>query len=147
MKNIQFNEEMFKAILTGQKTQTRRVIEPESGGEIIGWGGNGIAMEEIPSDETDTQYVRTVRCPLVELNEVVLANEQVEILITHIGVERLQDITESDCINEGIGSAITRDCKRPKFQQFWDSLYIDDSKKWISNPWVWVIKFQLKHAV
>ncbi|WP_180644262.1 hypothetical protein [Acinetobacter bereziniae] len=61
--------------------------------------------------------------------------------ITNVHVEQLQDISESDCLKEGVGSPILRDCKKPKFMQLWESINGADS--WTVNPWVWVIEFKI----
>jgi hypothetical protein len=61
--------------------------------------------------------------------------------ITNIRVERLNDISESDCLKEGVGSPILRDCKKPKFMQLWESVYGSDS--WKQNSWVWVVEFKV----
>ncbi|MGA4854155.1 hypothetical protein ACPC5U_12885 [Acinetobacter haemolyticus] len=61
--------------------------------------------------------------------------------IANIRVERLIDISESDCLKEGVGSPILRDCKKPKFMQLWESINGADS--WSENPWVWVIEFKV----
>ncbi|MFC3902534.1 hypothetical protein SAMN05421749_103290 [Acinetobacter marinus] len=61
--------------------------------------------------------------------------------ITNIQVERLNDVSESDCVKEGVGSAFLRDCKKPKFMQLWESINGADS--WAENPWVWVIEFRV----
>lgn len=61
--------------------------------------------------------------------------------ITNIRVERLNDISESDCLKEGVGSAFLRDCKKPKFMQLWEEIYGADS--WTVNPWVWVVEFKV----
>lgn len=61
--------------------------------------------------------------------------------ITNIRIERLNDISEADCVKEGIGSALLRDCKRPKFMQLWES--INGTGSWDKNPWVWVVEFKV----
>ncbi|WMW72966.1 hypothetical protein [Acinetobacter bereziniae] len=61
--------------------------------------------------------------------------------ITKIRVERLQDISESDCLKEGVGSPILRDCKKPKFIQLWES--INGTGSWNKNPWVWMVEFKV----
>jgi hypothetical protein len=85
--------------------------------------------------------------------------------ITNIRVERLQDISEADAVNEGIESWVeerlttkpTRykcyfDFDNPKdpatycsnpvdsFQSLWQS--INGKESWDANPWVWVISFE-----
>ncbi|MEB8380657.1 MULTISPECIES: hypothetical protein [Acinetobacter] len=61
--------------------------------------------------------------------------------ITNIRIERLNDISEADCVKEGIGSALLRDCKKPKFMQLWES--INGNGSWNKNPWVWVVEFKI----
>lgn len=61
--------------------------------------------------------------------------------ITNIRVERLNEISELDCLKEGVGSPILRDCKKPKFMQLWESINGLDS--WAANPWVWVVEFKV----
>jgi len=68
-----------------------------------------------------------------------------------VRVERLQEISRSDCKSEGMGPLLavpeTTEIQwdyiyRHKFGQLWDSI---NGKKhpWESNPWVWVIEFQV----
>lgn len=75
--------------------------------------------------------------------------------ITNVRVERVQGITESDCIAEGIQA---KDCWRElepgrkqlegpiwAYQQLWDSLNADRNGgiySWANNPWVWCISFR-----
>ena len=61
--------------------------------------------------------------------------------ITNVHVEQLQNISESDCLKEGVGSPILRDCKKPKFMQLWES--INGTGSWNKNPWVWVVEFKI----
>ena len=78
--------------------------------------------------------------------------------ITGVRVERLQDISGTDSISEGIdpsvtdlgGSIITtfRDyltgrtdrAARQSYQSLWES--INGAGSWDANPWVWVIEFR-----
>jgi hypothetical protein len=63
---------------------------------------------------------------------------RIKLEITSVRVQKLQDISERDCCAEGMGSPITRDCKKPKFQALWDSI----NGNWNENPWVWVVEFK-----
>ena len=64
--------------------------------------------------------------------------------ITAVRVERLQDISEDQCIAEGIerhpagffGNGCTTAASA--FQELWDSTGGD----WNANPWVWVVEFK-----
>lgn len=60
--------------------------------------------------------------------------------LTEVRVERLQEISEKDCIAEGCGSPITRDMKKPHFMRLWES--INGPGSWALNPWVWVLTFR-----
>ena len=68
--------------------------------------------------------------------------------ITAVRVERLQDISDDDCILEGIeGLKIKLENTAPKyltprnqFIKLWES--INGFGSWHKNPWVWVIEFQ-----
>lgn len=66
---------------------------------------------------------------------------RIRLEIINIRVERLNDISEADCLKEGVGSPILRDCKKPKFMQLWES--INGEGSWDKNPWVWVVEFKL----
>jgi hypothetical protein len=87
--------------------------------------------------------------------------------ITDIRVERLQDITEDDAIEEGVefGSGWEEECgegyctgegwmdyksfdygcSTPKdsYCTLWDSLNAKRGYPWESNPWVWVVTFKV----
>lgn len=71
--------------------------------------------------------------------------------ITRVRVERLQDISDADCIAEGIGlnsSAAGVKLTLPPgalackagYQALWETLNGPDS--WGANPWVWVVEFR-----
>ncbi|WP_165856768.1 hypothetical protein [Marinobacter sp. JSM 1782161] len=58
--------------------------------------------------------------------------------ITDVRVERLQDITESDCDAEGLAPFEME--MIPHFKLLWES--INGAGSWDANPWVWVIEFR-----
>lgn len=110
---------MVRAILEGNKTQTRRAVNPL--GEYI-WSPS-IHMPRWAS--------------------------RIDLEITRVRVERLQDISESDARAEGVdlndwyteSPDPNKSPYRYAFAQLWDSI---NAKKhpWSSNPWVWVIEFR-----
>ncbi len=59
--------------------------------------------------------------------------------ITGVKVERLQDITVGDAINEGFGRY---GFPIDGFEMIWDRLNAKRGYVWDVNPWVWVIEFK-----
>ncbi len=82
--------------------------------------------------------------------------------VTNIRVERLQDITETDAMDEGalripntpeyqkaFDAAVAAKEKPPlgetprqRFARLWDSLNTERGYGWDLNPWVWVVEFE-----
>ena len=71
--------------------------------------------------------------------------------VTDVRVERVQDISTSDCEREGITSDIERfnghmiphhDWIVGEFSKLWDSINAKRGYGWDSNPWVWVYSFK-----
>jgi len=78
---------------------------------------------------------------------------RIKLEITGIRVERIQDISERDCITEGITPISTPNITgdeptlREKFADLWDSFWAKKGLGWNQNPWVWVIEFRrMKNA-
>jgi len=60
--------------------------------------------------------------------------------VTDVRVERVQDITESDAIAEGIKiDDVAWTDPRAAYKRLWDSI----SNNWGDNPWVWVVEFEV----
>ena len=68
-----------------------------------------------------------------------------------IRVEKLQDISETDAIAEGVnhqweinhnGEKTLKKVCTTVFKEFWDSLNEKNGYGWDTNPWVWVIEFE-----
>ena len=86
---------------------------------------------------------------------------RISLTVKDVRVERVQDITADDCINEGI-EAVTQDAYEydcdgapnnkyqvldedamlESFQELWDSINGKRGYGWASNPWVWVVEFE-----
>lgn len=64
---------------------------------------------------------------------------------TAVRVERLRDITEEDAIAEGIEPKEPKHVvsARYRFGQLWNSINEKRGYGWDSNPWVWVIEFEV----
>lgn len=80
---------------------------------------------------------------------------RINLLVTDVRVERVQEISETDAIAEGIdvwhdmyrcgpdsAPCWTRDAV-VAFGWLWDSINAARGYSWESNPWVWVVEFQL----
>jgi hypothetical protein len=68
---------------------------------------------------------------------------RINLAVTNIRIERLQDISEEDAIAEGIPNRPAEESNRDEFADLWDS--INGKKKgcaWNDNPWVWVVEFK-----
>lgn len=68
--------------------------------------------------------------------------------ITAVRIERLNDISEKDCRNEGCmgGHGVIPNYQysatpREQFSNLWQTIYGCES--WKKNPWVWVVDFKL----
>ncbi|MGM8026810.1 hypothetical protein [Yersinia enterocolitica] len=197
-KPILFNAEMVNAILSGRKTQTRRIMKvqpaecshthwpeypnPEWKLYDRGWNcavcGNGVSLTE--------RDVTGIICPLGKPGDQLWVREafaaglctestlayrathktedleegwgetikwtpsihmprwasRINLLITGVRVERLQDISDADASAEGckISSMQSGECLSDMFARLWKSIYGDES--WQANPWVWVITFR-----
>ncbi|MGK4470824.1 hypothetical protein [Yersinia enterocolitica] len=201
-KPILFNAEMVNAILSGRKTQTRRIMKvqpaecnhthwpeypnPEWKLYDRGWNcavcGNGVSLTE--------RDVTGIICPLGKPGDRLWVREafaaglctestlayrathktedleegrgetikwtpsihmprwasRINLLITGVRVERLQDISDADASAEGckISSMQSGECLSDMFARLWKSIYGDES--WQANPWVWVINFERMEA-
>lgn len=181
-----FSAPMVRAILDGRKTQTRRIMKDPFNGFPHGKPGdrlwvretwanvdtaptwNGAAMCE----ESQIVYRADFGPEPVDWNwrpsiHMPRAASRINLEITGIRVERLNDISESDAVAEGIESFrpvpgdgpgspydgyIYKDYTgknavpyfitdpRESFRTLWES--INGPGSWGKNPWVWVIDFQ-----
>lgn len=74
------------------------------------------------------------------------AASRITLEITGVRVERLQDISPADCVEEGYKSDLTKHYEVEEvnalrwYQDLWKSL--NGAGSWDLNPWVWVIEFK-----
>ncbi|KKK61125.1 hypothetical protein LCGC14_3017480 [marine sediment metagenome] len=74
---------------------------------------------------------------------------RINLEITGVRVERLQEITWQDCKAEGITletdlfPTVNPESKYlDRFKRLWDFLNAKRGYGWSANPWVWVIEFK-----
>lgn len=186
---ILFSTEMVKALLAGRKTMTRRIVKMYATSDNHPLRQNDAWLQEnktCPYGEPgDVLWVRESFCPgyfdggkhgykadwnntaAEYINQpkwkpsIHMPKEACRLFlkVKAVRVERLQDITQEESIQEGIfnyndGSYknyFTQkglrekdgvECLLPKgsFQSLWCS--INGLKNWEENPWVWVIEFE-----
>lgn len=173
MKKIMFNDRygLTEAVLSGRKTQTRRIIKDDVPlgnwsetmkhsryqiGEVVAVAqtyrdaGYGFCMNQAPY--INKMYVKAEYMPH-------------QIRITNVRVERLQDISDEDCIKEGVGISATNNrighpfsipfnyyigkdkkgCRYSTPREAYAALIdrISGKGTWESNPWVFVYDFEL----
>lgn len=79
------------------------------------------------------------------------AASRITLEITGVRVERLQAISDEDCVHEGCGATLAaigvpttstpaETIPRAMFRELWQS--INGAESWDANPWVWVVEFQ-----
>ena len=184
---ILFSAAMVGALLDGSKTQTRRAVK---GGvtdydgalardsvcpygrpgdqlwvrEAIRWAGeaDGITASTYAADGALTVadawpwkrvFLPSMHCPR--------GLSRIQLEVTGIRVERLQDISEADAIAEGIeqlesphaGVALYRDYAAGhdstvspihSYTTLWEK--INGTSSWAANPLVWVVEFKRNTA-
>lgn len=191
---ILFNAEMVNAILSGRKTQTRRIIS-EKTLHLFGVAASSGECHPIELCDQRSQSYHLEFCPLGKTGDQLWVREafatglctkstiayrathrpddleegwfekikwtpsihmprwasRINLLITGVRVERLQDISDLDCCDEGYdGPAVTADNQWPSitwYERLWDSIYgKKEGENWEANPWVWCITFERMEA-
>lgn len=191
---ILFNAEMVQAILSGRKTQTRRIISEKTLHlfDVAASAGECHPLE-LCDDRSQSYYLDF--CPLGKPGDQLWVREafaaglctestlayrathktedleegwgetikwtpsihmprwasRINLLITGVRVERLNDISEQDARAEGVkawrGLAEELVGGKLAFFELWDSIYGQkEGENWQANPWVWVINFERMEA-
>ena len=174
MKKIMFNDKFLltQAVLRGEKTQTRRIVKdgtplgnfketmkyaPYKVGEVV-------AVAQCYLDVSCPQFDKFGKDIAGNTNKMFVKAELMphKIKITNVRIERLQDISDEDCLREGIAYYIPASYQNTKggfgFQSSKGGLFLFDTAReafaalidkvsgkgtWQSNPYVWVYDFKL----
>lgn len=165
-----FNDKFLltQAVLRGDKTQTRRIVKdgtplgnfeetmkhaPYKVGEIV-------AVAQCYRDIGSPQFDKFGYDVSGNTNKMFVKAELMphKIKITNVRIERLQDISDEDCLREGIikgefmntldecgfnmdGYYCTASTARKAFAKLIDK--VSGKGTWESNPYVWVYDFEL----
>ena len=170
---ISFNAAMARALLAGQKTQTRRPIKPLPTGQTmrdgIAWpaGRDGEPVEcrlaaprellwvREPSAagprgveyEADVGPKRAAGRSWRGGRYMARSASRLTLRVTSVRPERLADLSGSDAAAEGMPPGLFSDDPDTAivwFQRLWDGIYgRDPDLSWRANPWVWAIEFRL----
>jgi hypothetical protein len=138
----------WQQVLSGEKTQTRRLVEP---GDFALNGWREYPSENSPGAPGATAYVMSAKR---HIRWCVLRTYAVQpgrgrkavgrIRITAVRQERLQDISYDDIEAEGVWDLGEVD-RGPRllFSELWDTIHTKPGTRWADNPAVWVIEFEV----
>lgn len=169
MKKIMFNDKFLltKAVLNGTKTMTRRVVKKEI--PIGNWQetekmmrykiGEVVAIAQCYLDIKKPQFDKFGHDVAGNTNKMFVRADLMphHIKITDVRVERLQDITNEDCLKEGVihlkalgiggygyitadGECCMCDTPREAFAELINE--VCGKGTWERNPWVEVYTFE-----
>lgn len=199
MKKMMFNDRygLTQAVISGRKTVTRRIVDPQGKYEELRWWQPCLEFEECLYGYTENEGWEVIE-PRYNVGEIVAVAQRYDsflhpnngviehdyqttalaskgwdnkmfvkadlmphqIQIRDLRIERLQDISEEDCMKEGV----YRDYGDTEFppQEFYDYDWNEDNGfdtpreafaslidkvsgrgTWDRNPFVWRIEFEL----
>ena len=182
MKKIMFNDryDLTEAVIGGRKTQTRRIV-PQSViekysmmedptiiddarydvGEIVAVAQSYVDCGNFPDIELDEDGYTVMPRRSGYFNKMFVRADLMpyKIRITDVRVERLQDISDGECLKEGIQPFYYNGCKFPPDGYTFDNgaSHFNTPRKayaslmdkvcgkgtWERNPFVWVYDFEL----
>jgi len=164
MKGKIFNAQEVQAIISGNKTQFRRVVANQVWfGDFLQTAGDGFLndIDELIKDFCPYQVGQKIFCKekFIERNEGIYyagtdfskgylkyhpwslpqhmkqEHSRLTLLIKKIRVERLGEISNADCRNEGEDQW--------SFICNWNATHKKPEEKFEANPWVWVVEFEV----
>ncbi len=115
----------------GEQWVDYRATPSDSAEHPAGW-------QNAPDDEEALKWKPSIHMPR--------KYSRLTLRVSNVRVERVQDISESDALEEGIEQINEAPVPghfdyraREKFSGLWDSINEKRGYSWESNPWVWVI--------
>lgn len=129
-----FRPELIEKILSGQKTETRRVVRPHEfwcAGWRAGGGHLSICIERNGKIRTKWQEGKTYAAQPGRGKPAVA-----RIRLLRIGREALHDITGPAVGREGFSYLAD-------FVKAWNEINNRPGARWTDNPRVWVLEFEL----
>lgn len=198
MKKMMFNDRygLTQAVISGRKTVTRRIVDPQGKYEKLRWWQPCLEFEECLYGYTENEGWEVIE-PRYNVGEIVAVAQRYDsflhpnngviehdyqttalaskgwdnkmfvkadlmphqIQIRDLRIERLQDISDDDCMKEGIrrayaesildmygyidykGRGLWFDTPREAFASLIDK--VSGRGTWDRNPFVWRIEFKL----
>ena len=116
-----------------------------AGCQIVYWATGSYQNRTAPSDYNPMIYGREKIRPSIHMPRWA---SRITLEITGVRVERLQDISASDALAEGVNVHVDHQSKPPTsiyspvqaYRDLWGT--INGLESWEANPWVWVVKFK-----
>ena len=165
-KPIFFETASVVAIQADIKTQTRRAFRPPEGPPgtaLKGWRPQyqvgdilwvretwGVGIQLSGGIIYKADYIGKKAPPLAEGHKwhpsmrMPRHMARIFLRVTDARVERLQDISESDAVAEGLTdpTRYTPGENIQRFAAFWDNFNVKRGYGWETNPWVWAYTFE-----
>jgi len=164
---VMFTAPMVRAILAGQKTETRRAVKIENGDALpqrFGQPGDQLWVKEdlirFDRDPPTIQYAATISG--MPANEHVPSHpngaalwqwgekkkismmfmprwaSRITLNLLSVHMEPLHAITEQGARNEGIAHK----CGVEQYKMLWNAINAKRGYPWVDNPLVWVVQFE-----
>jgi len=147
--SIMFTPEHVDKIRAGNKRQTRRVIQPQPDADGLVFNLERKRWENTAAVQFFCYFGRPGDRVKVRMNYYKPVTPALELIIKNIRVERVQQIGLADIYAEGWDGwsnhplKLAVDVATEWYRQVWDSINGPRGYEWNSNPWVWVIDFEV----
>ena len=155
-RTMSFNTQMVEAILTGAKTQTRRLGEkaPAAEGDVIwvreahflgpadGWDAPHTVNPDNPDEACYYRAGWRGTAPGRWRRSLYMPRwaTRIFLAVAKVGQEQLSDIAEEDARREGVSPGDGKSAIEA-FRALWDSIYAERGAGWQVNPRAWCVSF------